>query len=84
MISFKNLEKTAVSGLSEQVTIRLDGAAHPLPAGTTLAALIEQLGHAPDAVGSAVNGDFIARTQRATRVLAEGDAVLLFQPIVGG
>ena len=28
--------------------------------------------------------DFIARTQRATRVLAEGDAVLLFQPIVGG
>lgn len=66
------------------ITVWLDGAARCLPPGTTLAALIEQLGHAPDAVASAVNGDFVARGQRRARVLAEGDAVLLFQPIVGG
>lgn len=67
-----------------RVTIALDGQPYPLSAGTTLAALVEQAGHAPDAVSTAVNGDFVPRGARAARVLAEGDAVLLFQPIVGG
>ena len=66
------------------ITIQLDGQARALPAGTTLAALVEQIGHAPEAVSSAVNGDFVPRGLRAARVLGEGDAVLLFQPIVGG
>jgi sulfur carrier protein len=66
------------------ITIHLETGPRPLPAGTTLAALVEQLGHAPQAVTTAVNGDFVARAVRATRVLAEGDQVLLFQPIVGG
>jgi sulfur carrier protein len=66
------------------ITLQLDGQPRQLPAGTTLAALLEQLGHAPEAVGTAVNGDFVPRGARAARVLGEGDAVLLFQPIVGG
>ena len=66
------------------ITIQLDGQPRRVAAGTTLAALVEQIGHAPEAVGTAVNGDFVARGQRAARVLGEGDAVLLFQPIVGG
>ncbi|MFT4195579.1 sulfur carrier protein ThiS [Ottowia sp.] len=66
------------------ITLQLDGQPHRVPAGTTLAQLVEQLGHAPEAVGTAVNGDFVARGQRAARVLGECDAVLLFQPIVGG
>ena len=66
------------------IAIHLDGQPRRIPAGATLAALVEQLGHAPERVSTAVNGDFVARGERAARVLAEGDAVLLFQPIVGG
>ena len=51
--------------------------------GTTLAALVASLGHAPAAVSTAVNGDFVPRGQRE-RPLAVSDVVLLFQPIVGG
>ena len=45
---------------------------------------VAELGHAPEAVSTAVNGDFEALGQRAARVLAQDDVVLLFQPIVGG
>ena len=65
------------------ITIQLDGQPRQLPAGTSLAALVAQIGHAPEAVSTAVNGEFVARHARE-RALAEGDAVLLFQPIVGG
>ena len=67
-----------------QVTLQLDGQPHRVAAGTTLAQLVEQLGHAPERVSTAVNGEFVARGARAGRLLGEGDAVLLFQPIVGG
>jgi sulfur carrier protein len=66
------------------ITVMLDGRAHAVPAGTTLADLVASLGHAPNAVGTAVDGSFIPRGQREARVLQAGDAVLLFQPIVGG
>jgi sulfur carrier protein len=74
----------AASDQGADITVQLDGQPRRLPAGTTLAQLVDQLGHAPEAVSSAVNGDFVPRGQRAMRVLGEGDAVLLFQPIVGG
>lgn len=66
------------------ITVLLDGQPQPLPAGTALAELVAQLGHAPQAVSTAVNGLFVARGLRAARALQDGDAVLLFQPIVGG
>jgi sulfur carrier protein len=65
------------------VTVQLDGTPHSLATGTTLAQLVQSLGHAPQAVSTAVNGKFVARAQRA-RVLQANDVVLLFQPIVGG
>jgi sulfur carrier protein len=64
--------------------ITLDGKPHPVPAGSTLGALVESLGHAPNKVSTAVNGLFVPRGQRDACVLQAGDAVLLFQPIVGG
>jgi sulfur carrier protein len=69
---------------SVPITIRLDGEPRMVPLGASLAAVVAELGHAPNAVGTAVNGLFVARHLRDERVLAEGDAVLLFQPIVGG
>ncbi|WP_051236610.1 sulfur carrier protein ThiS [Ottowia thiooxydans] len=65
------------------ITIQLDGQARKVPNGSTLAQLVASLGHDEKAVSTAVNGDFVARTLRHY-VLSEGDAVLLFQPIVGG
>lgn len=66
------------------IELSLDGQPHRVAAGLTLAALVEQLGHRPEGVGTAVNGMFVARSARSQRMLAPGDAVMLFQPIVGG
>ena len=66
------------------ITVQLDGAEHEVAAGTTLSALMQSLGHAPLAMGTAVNGDFVPRGQRDRHVLQAGDVVLFFQPIVGG
>lgn len=66
------------------ITVQLDGRPHALPTGTTLAALVASLGHAPDTAGTAVNGLFVPRGRREACVLQPGDAVLLFQAIVGG
>ena len=73
-----------MSEFSDTITIVLDGQPHALPAKTTLATLVEQLGHPANAVSTAVNGQFVARAARADCVLQTGDQVLLFQPIVGG
>jgi len=66
------------------IALTLDGLPHSVPAGSTLAALVESLGHVPNKVSTAVNGEFVARGRREACVLQDGDAVLLFQPIVGG
>lgn len=75
---------TAPAAAQEPVCIRLDERPHAVAAGTTLADLIAQLGHAETAVASALNARFVARERRRLHVLQSGDTVLLFQPIVGG
>jgi sulfur carrier protein len=69
---------------ADSLTILLDGKPHAVPSGTTLEALVTEVGHAAQAVSTAVNGDFVLRAQRTNRVLMDNDLVLLFQPIVGG
>ena len=66
------------------IAVSVDGRTLQLAPGSTLATLLEQLGHAPAEVATAVNGGFVARERRDMQLLADGDAVLLFQPIVGG
>jgi sulfur carrier protein len=66
------------------IPLPLDGGEHRVPAGTTLAGLVTSLGHAPQDVTTALNGVHVARDARSTCLLQPGDAVLLFQPIVGG
>lgn len=68
----------------EEIEVALDGSRRRVPRGTTLAMLVGELGHRPEQVTTAVNGSFVRRDQRADCVLQAGDAVLLFQPIVGG
>ena len=66
------------------ITIRLEDQAMPIPAGSTLAQLLEQLGHVAQEVSTAVNGQFVPRSARDSLVLREQDQVLVFQAIVGG
>jgi sulfur carrier protein len=72
--------------MKEDATIGvvLDGGPRCIAAGTTLAALVAELGYAPGAVATAVNGRFVARGQRDGHELSSGDSILLFQPIAGG
>lgn len=56
----------------------------PCPDGLTLAALLASQQVDATQVATAVNGQFVPRTQRTTTPLQPGDTVLTFQAIVGG
>ncbi|HEX5738449.1 MAG TPA: sulfur carrier protein ThiS [Hydrogenophaga sp.] len=56
----------------------------PCPQGLTLAALLSAQGIAGNQVATAVNGEFVPATLRASTTLKNGDTVLTFQAIVGG
>lgn len=77
---------STATGMSDEqdMAVALDGRPHRVRRGTTLARLVSELGHEPQQVTTAVNGTFVRREERAGCVLQAGDAVLLFQPIVGG
>lgn len=66
------------------ITIRLEDQPMTVEAGSTLAQLVQQLGHAEQDVSTAVNGQFVARSARAGLALQAQDQVLIFQAIVGG
>lgn len=64
--------------------ITLNGEPKQLQPGATLADLIASLTGQPQALATAVNGDFVPREARAKTPLNDGDAVFTFQPITGG
>ena len=66
------------------IEIRLNGERRQVGDDSTLAALVESLGQSPAALATAVNGDFVPRTQRRDCRLRGGDVVTTFQPITGG
>lgn len=65
-------------------TITVNGEPRSVADDATLADLVTALGQAPQALATAVNGEFVPRTARAGVQLREGDAVFTFQPITGG
>ena len=64
--------------------VSVNGQTHTLAASDTLADLVGRLGHAPESVATAINGEFVARGERPARVLSHGDKVTCFQAITGG
>ncbi|MDZ7893451.1 MAG: sulfur carrier protein ThiS [Rhodoferax sp.] len=64
-------------------TIRVNGTPETTCA-RTLQAWVDARGVLPAALATAVNGNFVPRSQRAQQPLAEGDTILTFQPIEGG
>ncbi len=76
----------AANGTNAQneIEVTVNGNTHSLEAGSTLGELLQQLGHEPNRIATAVNGDFVARVLRAEHRLEDGDRVHCFQPIGGG
>lgn len=70
--------------LNAPIDITLNGQAVPLGSRTTLSALLKALGQDEAGLATAVNGEFVARNERACCVLEAGDSVSLFRAIVGG
>lgn len=70
--------------MTDLVAITVNGERRELASGTSLADLVASLDQPPQALATAVNGDFVAREARAARMLCDGDAVFTFQPITGG
>ena len=68
--------------MSLQITV--NGEPRVLEGSETLADLVAALGQPPAALATAVNGEFVPRSARATVQLCDGDAVFTFQPITGG
>ncbi len=52
--------------------------------GTTLAEVLNELGHGAARVATAVNDDFVPVAARSTRTLSEGDRVEIVTPRQGG
>jgi sulfur carrier protein len=68
--------------MTKQIT--LNGELRRIEDSATRADLVTALGQAPQALATAVNGEFVPRAARSTVTLSEGDAVFTFQPITGG
>ena len=65
-------------------TITVNGESHSIADGATLADLVAALGQPPQALATAVNGEFVPRGAREGVHLDDGDAIFTFQPITGG
>lgn len=66
------------------IDLTVNGRTRQQRAFSTLADLVASLGLAPASIATAVNGEHVAREQRAATVLCDGDQVSCFQAIVGG
>jgi len=66
------------------LAVVVNGESHTLGEDTRLADLLTRLGHAPESVAVALNGEFVPRASRRDCVLRDGDQVSCFTPIVGG
>jgi len=66
------------------IQIQLNGEARELPASTTVAILIEQLGHAGRRVAVEVNREIVPKGRHAEHALVDGDVVELVHALGGG
>jgi sulfur carrier protein len=70
--------------MSAEPIITVNGERKPLPAGTTLRALIDSLGLSKQAVAAEVNGTLVPRRQHESWQLRPEDKVELVSLVGGG
>jgi thiamine biosynthesis protein ThiS len=68
----------------EALEIQVNGELRALAAGSTIAALVEDLGLGDRRVAVAVNREVVPRSEFASRTLAAGDRVEILQAVGGG
>jgi len=66
------------------LTISLNGEQRQLEAGSTVAALLEQLGYTGKRVAVERNGDIVPKSQHGAVVLEEGDKLEVVVAVGGG
>lgn len=66
------------------MTLTVNGQAREVPEGTTVRALIEQLGLAGAACAAEVNKRLVPRREHAEHPLREGDVIELVSLVGGG
>ena len=66
------------------ITVSINGAARQLPASTSVAALIEQMGLAGKRVALERNGEILPRSSFAAQRLADGDKLEVVVAVGGG
>lgn len=71
-------------GETQALCVRLNGRELRIAPGTTLAQLLEALEQEGINCATAINGEFVPRSQRTHRALADGDRVDCFRQITGG
>ncbi|MEI2418365.1 sulfur carrier protein ThiS [Orrella sp. JC864] len=64
--------------------IVLNGESRELPAGTTVAALLQELGYAGKRLAVERNGEIVPKSQHAQAELAEGDQLEIVVAVGGG
>lgn len=69
---------------AREISVFVNAKPHSLPQASTLAALVAELTCTPHNLATALNGDFVPRSQREARVLRDGDHISCFQLIAGG
>lgn len=66
------------------MTIELNGTPHETAEGTTLAALLAELGLQPRGVAVAIDNQVVPKDKWAETVLAEGAQLMLIHAVSGG
>ncbi len=66
------------------ISLTLNGEPHALPPATSVAALIERLGHAGRRIAIERNGEIVPRSRFADTVLEDGDTVEIVVAVGGG
>lgn len=66
------------------MTVTVNKKEHQLEDGTTVGALLAALGINPGATAVAVNDTVIPKAEYASRMLADGDIVLIIKAFYGG
>lgn len=64
--------------------VRVNGAFHDVPAGTTVAGLLERLGLRAELVAVEIGGELVPKARRGERVLASGDELEIVTLVGGG
>ena len=72
-----------MSATVTRITVLVNGVAQTTTA-RTLGQWVQEQAQTQGTVATALNGQFVPRALRGDQALAEGDAIVTFQPIEGG